>query len=105
MAKKDKGSREYASIWLLVSTWERIAIFAKEFSKPQRQKFFRCAPVGLMWKQLEPGIKAIRADRDVGDTFAKEFEDLANLYDAWTKLPDGKEFRTDSAQCVHAMFG
>jgi hypothetical protein len=102
MARADKNSEEYAAIRLLIGTWEGIAIIGNGFSAAQRKRFFRCHPVLLLWRLLEPAAKVIRSETD--KRFAKEFEDLAMSYRVWTESKDGQEFRTAEQQAICARF-
>jgi hypothetical protein len=102
MSAVKKRSPEYSALRLQIGTWDRIAHFVKDFSDPQRSAFFKTHPVKLMWDHLSPGITTIR--RELGDNYAKEFEDLANSYQVWVATSDGQQFRTADALGVHAMF-
>jgi hypothetical protein len=109
MAKAAQTSAEYHNIRLLIATWNRISIFANHFSAAQLRKFFKCHPISLTWKVLEPGVTIIRnADKvpePVHKHYARELEELAAKYDKWTKTPDGKDYRSEAQQAVCADFG
>jgi hypothetical protein len=104
MAQSNPNSDEYAAVRLLIGVWERIAMFVSEFNDNQRRRFFRCNPVGLVWRYLEPGVVIIRKRGSVGPKFAKEFETLARQYTEWTQGSDGADFRTEADQVVCALF-
>lgn len=101
MAAAGQPSADLAAVLLLIGTWERIAIIAKPLSKSQREVFFRCTPVSLMWNALEPAIVAIGG----AATFAPEFERLSQTYDTWLRSSNGQNFRSVERQTVCAMFG
>jgi hypothetical protein len=113
MAKAPQGSEQYANIRLLIGTWNRISVFAGEFSAPQKRRFFKCHPVGLTWKVLAPGVEVIRTSFEKTDDvpepvtkdYAKDLEALAAEYTKWTKTPDGKEYQSEARQAVCADFG
>jgi hypothetical protein len=104
MARSEATSEEYAAVVLLIGTWERIAIFAKEFSPTQKRRFFRCSPVGLVWSALEPAITCIRTAGVVSEAYASELEALALEYRAWTLTDGGSGYRTEVQQAICAMF-
>jgi len=104
MAQSNPNSDEYAAVRLLIGVWDRIAMFVSEFNNNQQRRFFRCNPVGLIWRNLEPAVVSIRKSGSVGANFAKEFETLAGQYNEWTQGPDGEDFRTETQQVVCAMF-
>jgi hypothetical protein len=101
MADAAQGSIEYSYILLLIGTWERIGILAKDLSAPQRRQFFRCTPAGLMWEALRPAIEAIGGYQMI----APNFKELNDQYQAWLKSPDGAMFTTVARQTVCALFG
>jgi hypothetical protein len=106
----DKQSSDYAKVRLVIGTWERIAIVIRLLPPADRHRIFRCTPVSLMYKLLQPAIEQIRvsgADHDDTQTpeYAKELENLADEYDHWAQSPDGREFRTPAKQAICAMFG
>src|SRR5262245_48145157 len=72
MAGANETSLEHAGVRLLIGTWDRIAIFVRELSDPQRRRFFECNPVLLMWRALEPAVRVIRGSGTVSPTFAEE---------------------------------
>jgi len=104
MARMDQDSIEHAAVRLLIGTWDRIAMFVQDFDERQRNRFFRCNPVWLIWLTLEPAIRIIRESGTVGPRFAREFEELARRYQEWTRTPPGQEFRTEAEQAVCALF-
>src|SRR6266536_4244199 len=79
MAAAGADSTDQAAVLLLIGTWERIAIMAGGLSPAQRAKFFRCAPVKLMWEALRPAIDALGG----AERFAPEFERLSRSYESW----------------------
>ncbi len=107
----NKQADEYAGIRLVVGTWERIAALMQGLTDEHRHRIFRCTPVHLVWRLLEPAIEQIRKDgADVSSTvptprFAKGFEDLAGQYHSWSQSPDGQNFRTPAEQAICALFG
>jgi len=101
MAGAAPGSAALAEVLLLIGTWERIGIMASDLSAPQRRKFFRSTPVGLMWAALNPAIQALGGP----EALAPEFKKLNDRYQTWLASPDGEMFRTANQQAVHAMFG
>jgi hypothetical protein len=109
MAKSKHDSDEYAAVRLLIGTWNRISIYADEFNQRQLNKFFRCHPIGLTWKVLEPGISVIRTDKTapepVGPGYGKALEELAGKYNRWTKSANGKDYRSEEQQAICADFG
>src|SRR5262249_16912747 len=80
------------------------AMFVQDFDERQRNRFFRCNPVWLIWLTLEPAIRIIRESGTVGPRFAREFEELARRYQEWTRTPPGQEFRTEAEQACGALF-
>jgi hypothetical protein len=101
MAAAGPDSTDLAAVLLLIGTWERIAILASGLSPSQRGRFFRCAPVKLMWDALLPAIDALGG----AEKFAPEFEKLSGSYGSWLKHDDAREFRSVERQTVCAMFG
>jgi hypothetical protein len=104
MAAAAETSPERAGVRLLIGTWDKIAIFVKELSEQQRQRFFESNPVLLMWGALEPAIQTIRRGPAVASTFAEEFENLANQYRQWAASSAGQKFRTAEQQGVAVLF-
>jgi hypothetical protein len=104
LASSDQNSNEHAAVRLLIGTWDRIAVFVRDFNTNQRRQFFRCNPVSLVWRSLQPAIYIIRGGGTVGPSFAREFENLAHDYDEWAQSPDGQEFRTEAQQTACALF-
>ena len=104
MARREESSAEHAGVRLLIGTWERISMFAQDFNEPQRRRFFKCHPVGMVWLALEPAVQIIRPRGYVDPRFASEFQDLAERYRQWTETPDGQEYRTEAQQAVCALF-
>ena len=104
MAMLPDASREQAAVRLLIGTWERIAMFAQDFSEAQRDRFFRCHPVALVWSALGPAVLALRENGQVGPRFGAELEHLAGLYRQWTETKAGAEYRTEAQQTVCALF-
>jgi len=102
LARTDKPSDEHAAIRFLIGTWERIATACKGFSVKQRHEFFRHHPILLMWQRLEPATKIIRKNTD--ESFAKEFENLRDQYQAWIESKDGRLYSTTKQQAVNACF-
>lgn len=100
LAANDSG--EHAAVRLLAGTWERIAIFVKDFNPEQRSRFFKCHPVALMWDRLQPAIQVIR--NESGGAFAKEFEDLKQAYAGWAESAQGQGFSTAQQQVICALF-
>jgi hypothetical protein len=49
-------------------------------------------------------VQAIRDSGKVGPLYAKSLEDLAQVYEEWTKTEDGVNFRSDAEQAVCANF-
>lgn len=105
MAAANETSLEHAGVRLLIGTWDRIAIFVKELTEQQRRRFFECNPVLLMWRALEPAVRAIRNSGAVAPTFASEFEALAKQYEGWTQSADAQKFRSEAQQAICALFG
>ena len=103
MANEPEVSPDYAALRLLVGTWNKIAIFVERFSDDQRREFFRCHPIGQTWRVLKPGIEVIRAA--IHANYARQLEDLAIEYDAWTRSPEGADYKTEAQQAVCADFG
>jgi hypothetical protein len=99
LAKADQNSDEYAAIRLLIGTWDRIAMFGKDFSAKQRQQFFRWHPVSLVWKCFEPAIKLIRSDTN--ERFAKDFEEFHKLYEKWLAT---QRYTSADDEGIHALF-
>ena len=102
ITRLDKESDEYATIRLLIGTWEQIAIFVQRFDEKQRHKLFRCQPVSLMWEFLKTAVEEIR--KSLGNKYAENFEGLHNQYQAWIKSPDGIDYRTAAQQAICARF-
>jgi hypothetical protein len=102
IARADKNSEEYAALRLLIGTWEGIAIIVNDLSGAQRKRFFRCHPVLLLWRLVQPAAEVIREETD--EAFAKQFEELAMSYLAWTETKDGQQFRTAEQQAICARF-
>ncbi len=113
MAKAPQSSEQYANVRLLIGTWNRIAVFAGEFSAAQKRRFFKCHPILLTWKVLKPGVEVIRSNleqtEDVPEPVTKEYgkdlEAMAAEYEKWTKTADGREYRSEARQAVCADFG
>jgi hypothetical protein len=109
MARSHQNSQDYADFRLLVGTWNRISLFVEEFSEKQLHRFFRCNPIALTWKVLEPGILVVRNEDDVAEPanhpkYAWALQDLAEKYDAWI-AKDGHEYRSEARQAACADFG
>jgi len=102
LARADKDSEEYASIRLLIGTWNAIALVCERFNAKQRSQFFRSNPVSLVWQHLEPATTIIRGNTDAG--FASDFEELHNQYEKWTSSKDGKRYTTGQLQALNACF-
>jgi hypothetical protein len=100
MAAASAESTDQAAVLLLIGTWERIAIMASDLSPAQRSKFFRCAPVKLMWDALRPAIDTFGGT----ERFAPEFEKLSRSYESWLERAEAKEFRSVERQTICAMF-
>jgi hypothetical protein len=102
IATLDKESDEYAAMRLLIGSWEQIAIFVQTFTASQRNKWFRCQPVSLMWEFLKTEIEEIR--KSAGKKYAENFEILHDQHQAWIKTPDGKDYRTAAQQAICGKF-
>jgi len=113
MAQSPQHSEEYANVRLLIGTWNRISVFAGEFSATQKRRFFKCHPINLTWKVLKPGVDVIRQGLDqtkdvpepVSKEYGKDLEALAVEYVKWTKTADGREYQSEARQAVCADFG
>jgi hypothetical protein len=101
MARAEQDSTELSDVLLLIGTWERIGILARDLSAPQRRQFFGCTPVGLMWQSLNTAIESLGGYQ----TFAPNFKNLNDQYGAWLRSADGATFRSVTRQTVCAMFG
>jgi hypothetical protein len=105
MASSPETSQPYASIRLMIGTWETIANRVRgnaELTVP----FYENNPVGHMWNALSPAIKIIRGEFKArsGTYYAAQFEKLNRSYKAWLKTkPAG--YRTAALQGLNAQFG
>jgi hypothetical protein len=102
LAEANENSEEYASIRLLIGTWEDIAPVCAGFSAKQRTQFFRRNPVSLVWQYLEPATKIIRDATD--ERFASDFEALNNQYQKWSRSKDGEQYTTVQLQAINGRF-
>jgi hypothetical protein len=72
---------------------------------PGRTPFFKTQPIELVWNALRDAIYAIRADSNIGPTFAEDFSALYEEYHDWaTNDPDGEEYASRHPPTVHAKF-
>lgn len=102
LARADRNSEEYASIRLLIGTWEAIAAICAKFNARQRTAFFRSNPVALVWQYLEPATTIIRGHTD--SNFAENFEALNNQYQQWSRGKEGARYTTAQQQALNARF-
>lgn len=101
--KANQGSAEYAALRLLIGTWDSIAHQILGLAEgPARVEFYETNPIGYMWKLLEPAILELR--KQLGNHYAKNFEDLAAAYDTWLRNQP-QAYQTGADNGMIAQFG
>ena len=103
MAATAEGSAERSAVLLLIGTWESIAVLMKGQNK--RDKIFAVTPVCHMYRELEPGVNAVRNYFQFQE-YAKDFEELRKAHRTWLEKQK-KNGKYVSAVCggLYARFG
>lgn len=102
MAAAANGSEERNAIFLLISTWEVIAVLA--LGSKTLDKIFEVTPVCHMFNVLGPGIQILRLEIP---GLAQNFIKLSDKYQTWLKKKK-KDAKYVSAACdglLYAKFG
>jgi hypothetical protein len=101
LAKGAAGSPERRALYILVSTWEVIAVLLSGLK--QKDKIFEVTPICHMYEALKDAIAIL--EKEVPG-FGANFAKLNNEYDAWLKKKKkSKAYIGAACGGLHAKFG
>jgi hypothetical protein len=102
MAVRPQTTKEYASVRLLIGTWDAIGAMVRLGDLP-RDKVFETQPICPMWEALVDAVRIIRREKD-GAGYAENFEWLFKASLIWMKK-NKRKYRSGSCSGIQLLFG